>query len=403
LENAFTLDTAYSNQNVLYDCGVYRKIAWPFSFYFFNFAASAAVLPYVVLYYQELGFSGTQIGLLTGITPLITLVSAPFWTGLADTTRRHRLILGIVLLIGSVILAVLPLLRVFLPVFLLIIGLNLLLGPVNSFSDSASMTMLGEKKELFGRVRLGGTLGYGVFAILSGTIVQNLGLRAAFWVSAGVMFAAFIVSRKLEFSTVESVRVEGGGLHSLLKNPRWIGFLVLAFAGGLSVAGLNSYILPYMGEIGSSELLMGIALAFGTVFEIPVLFFGDRLLKKLKPWRLYTLSLVLSGIRFLLYAANPFPAAVLAIQMLNGLTFPIMWVAGVAYADEIAPEGFRTTAQGIFSAFVVGIGNAVGSFLGGILLPVLGGRGVFLVLGSGILLFLILGTLLHRFYERKSA
>lgn len=50
------------------------KKIWPFSFYFLLFAGAAAHLPYRVLYYQSLSFTGVQIGLLAGIAPLITVV-----------------------------------------------------------------------------------------------------------------------------------------------------------------------------------------------------------------------------------------------------------------------------------------------------------------------------------------
>jgi hypothetical protein len=36
----------------------------PFTFYFLYFAALACLAPFIVLFYQQLGFSGTQIGLL---------------------------------------------------------------------------------------------------------------------------------------------------------------------------------------------------------------------------------------------------------------------------------------------------------------------------------------------------
>ena len=84
------------------------KKVWPFSFYFVYFAAIAAFAPYMVLYYQSVGLSGAQIGLLTGIGPLITLVSVPFWTGLANTTGRHGLIMSAAILVGAAVLTLLP-------------------------------------------------------------------------------------------------------------------------------------------------------------------------------------------------------------------------------------------------------------------------------------------------------
>jgi len=71
------------------------KRIWAAAFYFLYFAAFASLLPFFVLFYQGLGFSGAQIGLLTGVPPLITLVGAPFLSGVADATQRHKLIMGL--------------------------------------------------------------------------------------------------------------------------------------------------------------------------------------------------------------------------------------------------------------------------------------------------------------------
>ena len=97
--------------------GVAIRKYWPFSFNFFLFAGYAFAFPYVVLFYQSLGFNGGQIGILTGITPLITFFAGPFWTGLADTLKRHRLIMSVVLLISTAGMACYPLMRAFLPMW----------------------------------------------------------------------------------------------------------------------------------------------------------------------------------------------------------------------------------------------------------------------------------------------
>jgi len=84
------------------------------------------------------------------------------------------------------------------------------------------------------------------------------------------------------------------------------------------------------------------------------------------------------------------------VQLLNGLTFPAMWVAGVSYAYENAPAGMGTTAQGIFSATVFGLGTAVGGFAGGLLLESVGGRGLHLVFGVVLLAVVAIVTLIQR-------
>jgi PPP family 3-phenylpropionic acid transporter len=372
-----------------------RKI-WPFTFNFFWFASGACVLPYIVLYYQGLGFTGTQIGLLTGISPLITFFSAPLWTGLADARRRHRLIMSIAILMGVIALFVYPLLNAFVPIVVLVILLNTFLAPVQPFTDSATMFMLADEKEMYSRIRLGGTIGYGLVASIAGVLVTKYGLKLAFWGSASLLFLVFIISQKLVYGQLKADDPAGGSVRTLLTNPHWLLFLTVAFAGGLSLAATNNYFFPYMKELGAKESTMGLALAIGTIAEIPVLFFGNRLIKLFKSYRLLMLAMVVTGIRLLLFAVSGTPSVVLFVQLLNGLTFATMWVAGVSYADENAPVSMSTTAQGQFSAMVLGFGNAVGGFMGGLLLESMGGHGLYLVFGGFVLVTVVVVTMLKR-------
>ena len=369
---------------------------WPFTFNFFLFSGLAFVAPFIVLYYQGLGFTGTQIGLLTGITPLITFFSATLWTSFADRTHRHRLLMSIAMLGVVVVLIIFPLLKVFAPVLIIAILLNIFWAPVTPFADSATMFMIADEKEVYSRIRLGGTIGFGLVAPIAGALVQGQGLKVAFWGSAVLLFVGFLVSQKLVYGQLQEKSQAGGQISALMKNPRWLLFLVIAFVSGVALAAYNNYFFPYMKELGASEATMGLALTIGMIFEIPLLFFGNRLIKRLKPYGLLMLSVVATGLRMLWFAAAQNPNVVLTAQILNGMTFATMWVAGVSYADENAPEGMSATAQGIFSATVLGFGTAAGGFIGGPLLEDVGGRSLYLFFGTAVLLITAIVALIQK-------
>lgn len=367
------------------------KRFWPFSFYLLQFAGYATVGPFMVLYYQGLGFTGAQIGLLTGIAPLITFVCSPLWTRLADRTGWHRILMSLTMLAGIGVLVAFPLLSGFGAVIFIAVLLNIFLAPITPFVDNATMHMLGERKHLYGRVRLGATIGYGAAAALAGLLVSRFGLRSAFWGCASLFLIAFLVSQRLEHEAGGGdcgVRAEGS-MKALLTDARWIAFLALAFGGGLAIASHN-YMFSYMKDLGAPEFLMGITLTVGTIAELPVLYFAHRLIHRFSARSVLTLSMVVTGARMLLFAVNSTPEWVLVIQLLNGATFALMWVAGVAYADKHAPPGLSTTSQGMFAAMVNGIGAAVGGLAGGPLLEHLGGRGLYLVYGA--IVFLVVGA-----------
>lgn len=361
------------------------KKIWPFSFYFLYYAAMASFLPFIVLFYQQLGFSGVQIGLLTGVPPLITLFAGPFWTGVADRTRRHNLILGAGIVSAALIILSISMLTNFWVIFLLVIAFNISFAPVASLGDSATMTMLGEERAMYGRVRLGGTIGWGIFAQIAGILLYRYGLSALFYTYTVIMLINFFVSQKLSFGEHETHETDAGGIKTLLLNRRWIIFLLSAFLGGLGSMSVAAYLSPYLTELGANGSQIGFAYTIATVTELPIFFFGDILVKRFKPHGLFLISLVLIGIRSVAFGAVNTVFLALVVQAIGGMFFPAMWSGGVAYAFENAPAGLRSTAQGIFGAASFGVGSAVGGLLCGVLLESLGGRGMFMVLGIIIL------------------
>jgi MFS transporter, PPP family, 3-phenylpropionic acid transporter len=377
------------------------KKIWPFTFYFLYFAAFAALLPFFVLFYQGLGFSGAQIGLLTGVPPLITLIGAPFGTGLADSTRRHKLIMSLGLTVAIIVVLLLPSFTSFAVIFILIALFNIFMSPIGSLSDSATISMLGEQRAMYGRIRLGGTIGWGLFAPIAGALVLKYGLNIAFWVFAGIMFLNLLVSQKFSFGKPEEHASDHGSIRTLLTNRRWVIFLLFSFLGGVGAFSVASYLYPYMSELGADSRQMGIALTIATLSEIPVFFFGDRLVKRFSSYGLFMIALVLIGIRSLIYSVASTTIMVWVVQIFSGMIFPAMWVAGVSYADENAPVGLKSTAQGLFGAVMFGIGSAVSGFVGGILLENLGGRGMFFVFGIVILVGLALVEGIRRILPRE--
>jgi PPP family 3-phenylpropionic acid transporter len=372
------------------------KKAIPFWFNVLNYAAIAFLMPFLVLFYQSLGFNGIQIGVLAGMGPLITLFAAPLWTGTADARRWHRGLMSLAIASAVLLTGIFPFLRTLWPIVLIWVLYSVLSAPITSFVDSATMSMLGEEKEMYGRIRLGGTLGWALAAPLAGVLIQGYGLKLAFWGYAVLMLFGLVVSQGLKYERWGERVSLRGGLGALLASRGWILFLAMAWISGMGLSSVNNYLFPYLKELKAPETTMGISLTISTLSEIPVLLFAHRLLKAFRPFGLLLVGMAFTGLRLLLFFLAPSPAGVLAVQAIQGLTFPLVWVAGVAYADENAPTGMHSTAQGLFGAMVFGFGSASGGFLGGLMLAAWGGRAMYLAFGAGVLTSTAIIALIHR-------
>jgi PPP family 3-phenylpropionic acid transporter len=240
-----------------------------------------------------------------------------------------------------------------------------------------------------------------LFAPVAGALVENYGLKIGFWTFSVLMLSNFFVGRKFVHSTHEESATKSGDIRVLLTNRRWISFLFISFLGGIGSFSSAAYLFPYMAELGATESTMGLALAISTLSEMPTFFLGHRLVRRFGSYSLLTLTLVMFGLRSLLYAAVNTPSLVLVVQAFGGMIFPAMWTAGVSYADENAPAGLKSSAQGLFGAMSFGVGSAVSGFIAGPLLASIGGRGMFLVLGILILVGLAIAEAVRRLFPEK--
>jgi len=236
--------------------------------------------------------------------------------------------------------------------------------------------------------------------LLAGPIVGAYGIRWAFWGFSIIMIFNLFISQKFSYAQKTKQGPLTGDIRSVLIDKRWILFLALAFVGGIAFAVINNFLFPYMDGLKIDSFTRNISLTIATISELPILFFANYLLKRFTVHGLLVLAMLITGLRLILYGALNFQSGILVFQLLNGMTYPMFWVAGVSYANEISPDGMKTAAQGLFGAMVFGVGAAVGGLAGGLLLGSIGGQGLFLSVGTFVLASVLLLTLIDRHLQK---
>jgi PPP family 3-phenylpropionic acid transporter len=143
---------------------------------------------------------------------------------------------------------------------------------------------------------------------------------------------------------------------------------------------------------------MGLTLTAATISEIPIFLYSQRFLKRWSPSFLLAVSIFFTALRAFGYIAISAPWQVLLVSLLHGPTFALMWIAGVAYANKVAPPGLGATAQGVFTGLVMGLGSALGAFTGGFLYDTYGPIATFYFAGGACLIV----AAIFSFANRKS-
>ncbi|XP_057292972.1 major facilitator superfamily domain-containing protein 6-like [Hydractinia symbiolongicarpus] len=90
------------NEEITQEChcckDVNRHLLPPKLFYFFFFAANGTLMPYLVLFFKQLGLTPSQVGIVTGFKPFMSFICTPVWGYIADKYKKTKWIYIISLL-----------------------------------------------------------------------------------------------------------------------------------------------------------------------------------------------------------------------------------------------------------------------------------------------------------------
>ena len=342
------------------------SLRWAPPLYFLYYAAAATLIPFLAIYYQDLGLTGAQIGFLAGMPPLLSLVSAPIWGVVADVMKRRKPSLLIAIGGAALLALVLPAIKAFIWLIPAVMLFAFFYSPIMPLVDTTTISLLSSEKERYGQLRLWGAIGWGVAAPIVGWLIETDTATWSFWGYAGLMGLGFLIA----LGVPESARIETGpqsDTRVFFTSRRWLVFLTVAFCGGMALSMISNFLFLFLRGLGADEFSLGLMLTVATLSELPVLFFSSQLLRRWSAQRLISIALLLFAIRALAYSLIHVPWLALLIQLMHGPTFSLMWVAGVSYADKIAPPSREATAQGLFAGVMLGIGAAAGAFVGGLL------------------------------------
>jgi len=355
--------------------------------FFFQYAAIGVYFTFLNVYFRTAGMSGTQIGLINMCASLVSVISASGWGYLSDRSGQpHRLIaLGAT---GALLAAqFIPYVHGFWE-FLLVGCLGSLMSSAPmTLTDSTTLTLLGNRREEYGRFRLGGSIGYILTALTSGFILQKTGLRVMFPAYGVIMFCFALTALQLPPVTLQRVERGSKALKQMIRQPAWLVFITCMFLCWIASNASISFLNVALSAMGASQSLIGIAATVPAVVELPFMFFSGAFLRRFGTSRLMIVAMAMMVVRYFLLGWMPVPEWAVAINVINGPAFVFFWNSAITYANQMAPPGMAGTAQGMLAS-TVSLAAVASALLSGWLLDSLGPNGIFMVMA-----FLVLAAL----------
>ncbi|XP_065296258.1 major facilitator superfamily domain-containing protein 6-like [Dermacentor albipictus] len=265
-----------------------------------------------------------------------------------------------------------------------------LAAALNNVGDAAVSNALGSDIEVFGRQRLFGTLSYGIASPLIGYLVDVASressvtdYRPGFYVFAGAMLLDMILILAVPRMRVGEVSVNFfKDIGVLLSSPEILLFTLFTFLAGSMMGLLNAFETWFLEDLGTPTYLIGLTKTVQCFGAEPVLFFlSTYILKKIGYFYSYSIAFLLFACKALGYSFLRNVWGSLAVNIVGGAIFPMVYAAMAVFAKKKARPGTAASMVCILGANYDGLGSAAGSLVGGLSIDKIGAGQTFRYFG----------------------
>ncbi|KAI8494582.1 hypothetical protein Bbelb_278080 [Branchiostoma belcheri] len=429
--------------------------------FFFFFSGAACIYPYVSVYMQQVGLLPSQIGLIKSAGNFMSIIIKPVLGSIADKTGRSKLVAVLTVMTASALLFSMlfipPVpstttsretrekshladqdksdgntkdtqswfsLTFWLFFWIFFLSHGVYWSSVSQVEAASYQTIKRKGRGQFGRQRLFGSVGFSIFAFVSGfamdtftdwTKAENQGKRTSVETAgnktktdysvAFYMFLTFMILTvccllKLKDWSAEPSTGFLKDVGKLLSQLHLLIFLIAVLLLGALDAASETFLLLHLKDLGASQTVLGVFLFVRTAAEIPVYVISTWIITKLGYTAVLGCGFAAIGLRFLLYSFITNPWWAVAIDTLNGY-HALLWAAMTSYVSISAQDDLQTVAQGIVATTFYGLGHMLGNLVGGVVYNRYGAVAFFRSFSVSCLIGFLLFYLLYRCFGKK--
>lgn len=352
-------------------------------FYFFYYAALGAYTPYIGRWVDALGHGGFVVGGMLGLWYGTRILAPPAWAALTGRSARP----GEWFFAGCV--ATLLCFAGFLftrqawALLAVMAAFGLFYNAVMPQFEAMTLTALGPRPELYGRLRVWGSIGFLFVAGSYGALMDRVGDGWFPWLVlplfAGMVAAAW--PHRADRPPEAAPGVADAG--HLFKRPGVRRFLLVALLMQVGFGPFYVFYTLHLQAAGHSGAAIGALWAIGVLIEIAMFWQAPRLIARFGAGPLLMACLGVTVLRWALVAAFAESFVVMALaQATHALSFATFHACCMRLISDYFPGRRAAAGQSLLYGFSSGVGGVLGAGLAALAWESAGGGPLAFALGA---------------------
>ena len=311
----------------------------------------------------------------------ISRIFAPnLWGWLADHTKQRVVWIKLTAFLGLLGFVAVFWAHGFWWLFFVMLSLSLFTSSTLPLSESLTLAHLATTNGHYSRIRMWGSLGFIVAAVVLGFLIDAYGIKSLLWFLLSVQIILFSLTFKLPDATVAPHAHDHFSIWQIIKQPVVIA-LLLGCALMVTAHGvLYNFYSIYLAEHGYSKGMIGLLWSLGVICEIIIFMLMPKLMVRFSLKTILLTSLALAVLRFgMIGVAVDKVWWLLIAQSLHAFTFGSFHAASVEVITQFFNGRHQAKGQAIYNSVAYGVGGTIGGLAGGYALQYMGGQNTFLL------------------------
>jgi PPP family 3-phenylpropionic acid transporter len=349
-------------------------------FYFIYYFFVGAFVPYWGLYLQSEQFSAADIGILMSLFQISRIFAPNFWGWLADHTGKRAQWIRLTAFLGLCGFIAVFWAHGFFWMFFVMAALSLFTSSTLPLAESLTLAHLATTNGHYSRIRMWGSLGFIVAAVILGFMIDNAGIASLLWFLLAVQVSLFVLSYTLPEPVVAPHEHDHFSIWQVIRQPNVIALLVGCSLMVTAHGVLYNFYSIYLSEHGYSKGTIGLLWSVGVICEIGIFMLMPKIMARFSLKAILLTSLVLAVIRFTLIGVSVDNLwMIILAQTLHAATFGSFHAASVEVVTQFFKGRHQAKGQAIYNSVAYGVGGAIGGIAGGYALQYLGGQQTFVL------------------------
>ncbi len=349
-------------------------------FYFIYYFFVGAFVPYWGLYLQSEKFSAADIGILMSLFQISRIFAPNFWGWLADHTGKRAQWIRLTALLGLCGFIAVFWAHGFFWMFFVMAALSLFTSSTLPLAESLTLAHLATTNGHYSRIRMWGSLGFIVAAVVLGYLIDITGIASLLWFLLAVQISLFALSYTLPEPKIEPHEHDHFSIWQVIKQPNVIALLVGCSLMVTAHGVLYNFYSIYLSEHGYSKGVIGLLWSVGVICEIAIFMLMPKIMARFSLKTILLTSLLLAVIRFTLIGVSVDNLwMIILAQSLHAATFGSFHAASVEVVTQFFKGRHQAKGQAIYNSVAYGVGGAIGGIAGGYALQYLGGQQTFVL------------------------